>query len=99
MTTSISSIEINSCFIILRFLKLSFGFVSTLTYAPYLEHAIKDHNLDSKLSFKSIWTLACAKFINYVVKTQIKHKRLWKRIILNEEFIENQEYIIPNLRE
>jgi len=43
----------------------------------------------SKLSFGLIWTLVCAKFIDHAVKTRIKHKRLCKNIILNEEFTKN----------
>jgi len=42
----------------------------------------------SKLSFGSKWTPTCAKFIDYA-KLRIKHERLWKNIILNEEFTEN----------
>ena len=40
------------------------------------------------LKFLKLWTPACAKFIDYAVKIRTKHKRLWKRFILNEEFIE-----------
>jgi len=37
--------------ILIRFPELFFGSVGTLTYAPYLEYAIKDHNQVSQTSF------------------------------------------------
>jgi len=50
---------------------------------------IEDRNLVSQTIFWISWYSECAKFIDNVVKTRIKHKRLWEKIILNEEFIEN----------
>jgi len=81
--------EISSYFILFKFSKLSFGSVGTSTYAPYLEHAIKDQNMSFQTIFYINMDSLCAKLIDYAVKTRIKHKRWWKRIILNEEFTEN----------
>jgi len=46
--------EIKSCFMLFRFPKLFFVLAGTPTYAPYLEHVIKDH----KLVFQTIFQIS-----------------------------------------
>jgi len=39
-----------------------------------------------KLFFWSVSTLVCAIYLDYAIKTRVEHKRLWKIIILKNEF-------------
>jgi len=91
--------EINGCFILLRFHKLSFGSISTPTYAPYLKHAIKDRNLGFQNIFQISMDSRMCKIHRLCSWNKNKNRKYGKRLcwMKNSQRINNKLHPTPLL--